>query len=102
VRADRLLARALAQVEPDARLDPQTLLVEEVHEGDRRLAHARGEHGQIVEGLLGLGVEDGVGGERLEALGLGGGPGGRDHRSETRPGGATALMGVYRRGPIAT
>lgn len=73
MRAERDLARRVAAVEAADGLRPLTLLVDEVDDCPRRPADLGRELHEVVERLLGVGVEDLVRVQVGEALGLVGG-----------------------------
>jgi len=66
---------AVGLLERDAHggLEPLALAVHKIDHRHRRAADARGQHGQLVEGILGRGVQDGVGLQCMEPRSLSGG-----------------------------
>jgi hypothetical protein len=70
VRAEGRLARRLGDVQPDARLEPLAVVIDEADQGDGRLAELRREARDVVERLLGLRVEHAALAERPEPRGL--------------------------------
>jgi hypothetical protein len=83
VPAERHRARRLGEICADARLEPLAMLVDERQQRDRRLADERRQRRQIVERLLGRGIEDVVTAERLEAARLVGRGAGWFHSGST-------------------
>ena len=76
-RAEQLVGRALLRLRTEERLEPHPVGVEEGDAGDVRAGDPASQVGQLVEALVGRGVEDRVAGERAEAPRLvGGGEGG--------------------------
>ncbi len=70
VRAEGDRSRRLAEGHADARLEPLAVLIDERDRRHRRRADVRREQGEIVEGDLGIGIEDLVLAQRLEPFGL--------------------------------
>src|SRR5262249_11573979 len=70
VRAEREVARRLADREAHHRLEPLPVVVDEADRRDGRLARRGGGRRQVVERRLGIGVQDAVALERREALAL--------------------------------
>ena len=60
VGAERDAARRFRDRDPDARLEPLAVGVDEADERDRRAADVRGEQRQVIERTLGIGVEDAI------------------------------------------
>mgnify|MGYP000626470265 CR=1 FL=1 len=60
VRAERHVPGGLARLEPESRLEPLPVVVDERDQGDRRLADVGGKGGQVVERLLRRSVEHAV------------------------------------------
>lgn len=73
VGADGLVERRLAWIEPDPGLEPLPVAGDEADQRDGGIAQQGGEVDDIVEALLGGGIEDAVSVERGEALRLGDG-----------------------------
>ena len=74
-RADRHVAhgevaRRLALLQPQRRLEPLAVAVEQGDQGDRRAAQRRGHAHDVVVGALGQGVDDVEGIERALSRGL--------------------------------
>ena len=67
------IARSLRGGKPVVGFEPLAALVDQTHEGNRRIADLRGEQGQIIVGLLGMGIEDAEAAQAGEALVLVGG-----------------------------
>ena len=60
VRAERDASRCLRDRDPDARLEPLPVGVNQADERDGSSADVRGEERQVVERALGLGIEDAI------------------------------------------
>ena len=67
MRAERDVSVRLSLVHADGRLEPLAVGVHQADQRDRRAADLRGERGEVVERLLGLGVENLVAPQGFEA-----------------------------------
>jgi hypothetical protein len=70
--AERDTPRRFLHRHADPRLEPLAVLVHQRDEGHGRAADLRREQGEIVEGPLGLGIQDAVAGQRGQTLGFAG------------------------------
>lgn len=68
MRAERVLARGLLRLQPDARLEPLAVGIHQREQGHRHIQQAAGQPGDAVEHRLGRGVQQGQGVEQRQAV----------------------------------
>jgi hypothetical protein len=84
VRAERILARDLGNIDTDARLEEAAVLIDQHHAGHRHIEYPRRQSRDPVEPFLRRRIEQIQGTQRLETLGLIRGNWGGHFRQEIR------------------